>query len=290
VAKSRASGLIRDRGRRRRWPRPGDRRSAAAAAEPSAATALGSELLEPVLNCVVMSNAMHSVSQPHKGELVMGAGIDAYNPYAQRGSFHVIEPPLGGALALLLGRPQAVDQRRARHDDARDRRALPDAGAGAVSGYRLAEGGRIDRSRSHPTAPSTRGSWGDMPASALIARGGGVVGPAFCDSLFAHRDVLVVGAGRASLDAAPAASARACCSPALGCFDHGYAVLAERRTTPADQRRQGLARERWRATSSAGSTRACAASCATTSRAGASGWATSPSPSNFRCGCDISGL
>ncbi|GAA3139236.1 hypothetical protein GCM10020001_072220 [Nonomuraea salmonea] len=35
--------------------------------------ALVSELLEPVLDCVVMSNAVHVyVSQAHKGELVMG--------------------------------------------------------------------------------------------------------------------------------------------------------------------------------------------------------------------------
>ena len=48
--------------------------------------ALVSELLEPVLDCVVMSNAVHVyVSQAHKGELVMGAGIDAYNSYGQRG-------------------------------------------------------------------------------------------------------------------------------------------------------------------------------------------------------------
>jgi sarcosine oxidase, subunit beta len=54
--------------------------------------ALVSELLEPVLNCVVMSNAVHVyVSQAHKGELVMGAGVDAYTGYGQRGSFHVIE-------------------------------------------------------------------------------------------------------------------------------------------------------------------------------------------------------
>ena len=40
--------------------------------------ALVSELLEPVLPCVVMSNAVHVyVSQAHKGELVMGAGVDA---------------------------------------------------------------------------------------------------------------------------------------------------------------------------------------------------------------------
>ncbi len=64
--------------------------------------ALVSELLEPVLNCVVMSNAVHVyVSQAHKGELVMGAGIDAYNSYAQRGSFQVIEHQIASALELF---------------------------------------------------------------------------------------------------------------------------------------------------------------------------------------------
>jgi sarcosine oxidase subunit beta len=64
--------------------------------------ALVSELLEPILNCVVMSNAVHVyVSQAHKGELVMGAGIDAYNSYAQRGAFHVIEDQIAAALELF---------------------------------------------------------------------------------------------------------------------------------------------------------------------------------------------
>ena len=49
-----------------------------------------------------MSNAVHVyVSQAHKGELVMGAGIDAYNSYAQRGSFHVIERQMAAALELF---------------------------------------------------------------------------------------------------------------------------------------------------------------------------------------------
>jgi sarcosine oxidase subunit beta len=64
--------------------------------------ALVSELLEPVLNCVVMSNAVHVyVSQAEKGELVMGAGIDAYNSYTQRGSFHIIERQIAAALELF---------------------------------------------------------------------------------------------------------------------------------------------------------------------------------------------
>ncbi|HEV8029902.1 MAG TPA: sarcosine oxidase subunit beta family protein, partial [Stellaceae bacterium] len=64
--------------------------------------ALVSEPVKPVLDCVVMSNAVHVyVSQSDKGELVMGAGIDAYNSYAQRGSFHVIEGQMAALLELF---------------------------------------------------------------------------------------------------------------------------------------------------------------------------------------------
>jgi sarcosine oxidase subunit beta len=64
--------------------------------------ALVSELLEPVHPTVVMSNAVHVyVSQAHKGELVMGAGVDAYNGYGQRGSFHVIERQMAAAVELF---------------------------------------------------------------------------------------------------------------------------------------------------------------------------------------------
>ncbi|GIV00711.1 MAG: sarcosine oxidase subunit beta [Actinomycetota bacterium] len=64
--------------------------------------ALVSNLYEPILGCVVMSNAVHVyVSQADKGELVMGAGIDAYNGYGQRGSFHVIEHQMAAALELF---------------------------------------------------------------------------------------------------------------------------------------------------------------------------------------------
>ena len=66
--------------------------------------ALVSALYEPVLDCVVMSNAVHVyVSQADKGELVMGAGIDAYNGYGQRGSFHVIEHQMAAAVELFPG-------------------------------------------------------------------------------------------------------------------------------------------------------------------------------------------
>lgn len=73
--------------------------------------ALVSELYEPVHPTVVMSNHVHVyVSQAHKGELVMGAGVDAYNGYGQRGSFHVIEHQMAAALELfpLFGRARLL--------------------------------------------------------------------------------------------------------------------------------------------------------------------------------------
>ncbi len=64
--------------------------------------ALVSEPIKPVLHTVVMSAAVHVyVSQSDRGELVLGAGIDAYNSYAQRGSFPVIEGQTGALLELF---------------------------------------------------------------------------------------------------------------------------------------------------------------------------------------------
>jgi sarcosine oxidase subunit beta len=64
--------------------------------------ALVSELHQPVHPTVVMSNHVHVyVSQAHKGELVMGAGIDAYNGYGNRGGFHVIEQQMSAAVELF---------------------------------------------------------------------------------------------------------------------------------------------------------------------------------------------
>ncbi|MEU3345030.1 sarcosine oxidase subunit beta family protein [Streptomyces sp. NPDC006700] len=64
--------------------------------------ALVSELHQPVHPTVVMSNHVHVyVSQAHKGELVMGAGVDTYNGYGQRGSFHVIEHQMAAAVELF---------------------------------------------------------------------------------------------------------------------------------------------------------------------------------------------
>ena len=61
-----------------------------------------SEPIRPVLDTVVMSGAVHGyISQSDKGELVIGAGIDAYNGYGQRGSFPVIEHTLQAIIELF---------------------------------------------------------------------------------------------------------------------------------------------------------------------------------------------
>jgi sarcosine oxidase subunit beta len=57
--------------------------------------ALVSEPIKPVLNCVIMSNAVHAyISQSDKGELVIGAGTDQYTSYSQRGALHILEHTL----------------------------------------------------------------------------------------------------------------------------------------------------------------------------------------------------
>ena len=52
--------------------------------------ALVSEPVKPVFPCVVMSNTVHAyLSQSDKGELVIGAGTDAYVSYSQTGGLHI---------------------------------------------------------------------------------------------------------------------------------------------------------------------------------------------------------
>lgn len=64
--------------------------------------ALVSEPLKPVLDTVVMSNAVHAyISQSDKGDLVIGAGIDAYTGYGQRGSYHIIEHTLQAIVEMF---------------------------------------------------------------------------------------------------------------------------------------------------------------------------------------------
>ncbi len=65
--------------------------------------ALVSEPIKPVLHTVIMSSAVHVyVSQSDKGELVMGAGIDSYNSYAQTGSPPVVENLLNALVEELF--------------------------------------------------------------------------------------------------------------------------------------------------------------------------------------------
>ncbi len=64
--------------------------------------ALVSEPVKPVLHTVVMSNAVHGyISQSDKGDLVIGAGIDSYVGYGQRGSFSIIEGTLAAIVELF---------------------------------------------------------------------------------------------------------------------------------------------------------------------------------------------
>jgi len=64
--------------------------------------ALVSEPLKPIFPCVVMSNTMHAyISQSDKGELVIGAGTDAYTSYTQRGGLHITSHALEAICELF---------------------------------------------------------------------------------------------------------------------------------------------------------------------------------------------
>ncbi len=64
--------------------------------------ALVSEPIKPILDTVVMSNQVHGyVSQSDKGDLVIGAGIDGYNGYGQRGSYPTIEHTVQAIVELF---------------------------------------------------------------------------------------------------------------------------------------------------------------------------------------------
>lgn len=64
--------------------------------------ALVSEPIKPVVNSVIMSNAVHAyISQSDKGDLVIGAGIDQYTGFGQRGSFQVIEGTLQAIVEMF---------------------------------------------------------------------------------------------------------------------------------------------------------------------------------------------
>ena len=75
--------------------------------------ALVSEPIKPVINTVVMSNAVHAyVSQSDKGELVIGAGTDGYNSFTQRGGYDVIEETVRAIVELypIFGKMKMLRQ------------------------------------------------------------------------------------------------------------------------------------------------------------------------------------
>ena len=64
--------------------------------------ALVSEPVKPFFPCVVMSNTIHAyISQSDKGELVIGAGTDAYTSYTQRGALHITNQTLEAICELV---------------------------------------------------------------------------------------------------------------------------------------------------------------------------------------------
>jgi sarcosine oxidase subunit beta len=64
--------------------------------------ALVSEPVKPVFPCVVMSNTIHAyISQSDKGELVIGAGTDAYTSYTHRGALHITNHTLAAICELF---------------------------------------------------------------------------------------------------------------------------------------------------------------------------------------------
>jgi heterotetrameric sarcosine oxidase beta subunit len=64
--------------------------------------AMVTEPVKPVLDKVIISRAWHFyISQSDKGELVMGADLDGYNSYAQRGGPNVIDHVVRGCLELF---------------------------------------------------------------------------------------------------------------------------------------------------------------------------------------------
>jgi sarcosine oxidase subunit beta len=64
--------------------------------------ALVSEPVKPSMPCVVMSNTIHAyMSQSDKGEMVIGAGTDAYTSYSQTGALHISSHTLDAICELF---------------------------------------------------------------------------------------------------------------------------------------------------------------------------------------------
>src|ERR1700678_1079860 len=58
--------------------------------------------IKPILDVVVISATVHAyVSQSDRGEIVIGAGADVYNSYAQRGGLPQQRAAIGAVLELF---------------------------------------------------------------------------------------------------------------------------------------------------------------------------------------------
>ena len=98
----------RSRRRRSAWPRPATPRSSwrwpgvRMPLDSYPLQALVCEPVKPMMPCVVMSNTIHAyMSQSDKGEMVIGAGTDAYNSYSQTGGLHIAEHTLEAICELF---------------------------------------------------------------------------------------------------------------------------------------------------------------------------------------------
>jgi sarcosine oxidase subunit beta len=64
--------------------------------------AMVTEPIKPILDKVIMSNAVHTyVSQSDRGEIVIGGGADVYNSYAQRGGLPTLQATIAATLELF---------------------------------------------------------------------------------------------------------------------------------------------------------------------------------------------
>jgi sarcosine oxidase subunit beta len=100
-------------GLRQQLGHPVDGRREACRWIPYPLQALVSEPMKPMFPCVVMSNSVHAyISQSDKGELVIGAGTDAYTSYSQTGGLQITTHTLDAICELfpMFGRVQDAAQ------------------------------------------------------------------------------------------------------------------------------------------------------------------------------------
>jgi sarcosine oxidase, subunit beta len=137
--------------------------------------ALVSEPVKPMMPCVVMSNTVHAyMSQSDKGELVIGAGTDAYTSYSQTGGLHITTHTLDACSGT--GAASSMSRRTARRSSARRRsRASSSTAAGGPAASRRRRAPAMSSPTPSPPAspiPSPRPSpsTGSAPAASSTKR------------------------------------------------------------------------------------------------------------------------